>query len=57
MEHKKIEKLKESLHFIESDTKNQHIIFVKNNEELEKFNPGKFFDTHPSLGLNVNLFN
>jgi hypothetical protein len=55
MEQKKIEKLKENLHFIGNDSvKNNHIIFVKDEKELDSFNPEKFFDTHPLLAKNVH---
>ncbi|KAK6170457.1 hypothetical protein SNE40_018845 [Patella caerulea] len=50
-EMKKIEKLKSSLHVIESQVKpkNKHIIFVDSKKEAKNFDAAKHFDTHPSL--------
>ncbi|XP_059166976.1 probable U3 small nucleolar RNA-associated protein 11 [Physella acuta] len=47
---KKIEKLKQSLHMIDSDQKkNTHLIFVNSKKEAESFDAAKFFDTHPAF--------
>ncbi|CAL1536419.1 unnamed protein product [Lymnaea stagnalis] len=47
---KKIEKLKKTLHMIDSDQKkNSHIIFVDSKEDAKNFDPAKFFDTHPAF--------
>ncbi|KAK6989529.1 U3 small nucleolar RNA-associated protein 11 [Biomphalaria glabrata] len=47
---KKIEKLKKTLHMIDSDQKkNSHVIFVDSKEEAKHFDAAKFFDTHPAF--------
>ncbi|GFR98236.1 U3 small nucleolar RNA-associated protein 11 [Elysia marginata] len=47
---KKIEKLKKTLHLIDSsEKKNTHTIFVDNEDEAASFNVAKFFDTHPAF--------
>lgn len=50
-EMKKIEKLKSSLHLIDSNDKpkNKHTIFVDSKKEVLKFDAAKHFQTHPSL--------
>lgn len=48
---KKIEKLKSSLHLLDSDEKpkNKHIVFVDSKKEVKNFNAADYFKTHPSL--------
>uniref|UniRef100_A0A0B7ABJ7 U3 small nucleolar RNA-associated protein 11 n=1 Tax=Arion vulgaris TaxID=1028688 RepID=A0A0B7ABJ7_9EUPU len=47
---KKIEKLKKSLHVIDSSTKrNSHFIFIDSPKDAKSFDPAKFFDTHPAF--------
>ncbi|ESO89318.1 hypothetical protein LOTGIDRAFT_183370 [Lottia gigantea] len=48
---KKIEKLKSSLHVIDSsqEPQNKHIIFVDSKKEAKNFDAAQHFDTHPSL--------
>ncbi|GFO10852.1 U3 small nucleolar RNA-associated protein 11 [Plakobranchus ocellatus] len=47
---KKIEKLKKTLHLIDSsEKKNSHTIFVENEEEAKSFDAAKFFNTHPAF--------
>lgn len=48
---KKIEKLKSSLHLLDSDEKpkNKHIVFVDSKKEAKEFDAAKYFNTHPSL--------
>ncbi|XP_033740751.1 LOW QUALITY PROTEIN: probable U3 small nucleolar RNA-associated protein 11 [Pecten maximus] len=48
---KKIEKLKSSLHLLDSEDKpkNKHTIFVDTEKDVKKFDAAKHFDTHPSL--------
>eukprot|EP01125_Pyxidicula_operculata_P008653 TRINITY_DN2885_c0_g1_i1.p1 TRINITY_DN2885_c0_g1~~TRINITY_DN2885_c0_g1_i1.p1 ORF type:complete len:263 (-),score=63.95 TRINITY_DN2885_c0_g1_i1:101-889(-) len=51
VEAKKIEKLRETLHFIDEDKsekrKRKHIVFVDDEEEAEKFNEAEYFETEP----------
>ncbi|XP_005098547.1 probable U3 small nucleolar RNA-associated protein 11 [Aplysia californica] len=47
---KKIEKLKNTLHMIDSSQKkNKHTVFVETEKEAEEFDAAKFFDTHPAF--------
>lgn len=48
---KKIEKLKSTLHLLDSDEKpkNKHIVFVDSKKDVKKFNAAEYFNTHPSL--------
>ncbi|KAH3739857.1 probable U3 small nucleolar RNA-associated protein 11 [Dreissena polymorpha] len=48
---KKIEKLKASLHLIDSGeiVKNKHTIFVDSKRDVKKFDVAKHFNTHPAL--------
>ncbi|BFZ00083.1 hypothetical protein BsWGS_03122 [Bradybaena similaris] len=47
---KKIEKLKKTLHLIDSSTKkNSHLIFVDSAKEAKSFDAAKYFDTHPAF--------
>jgi len=47
---KKIEKLKKSLHMIDStEKKNKHTVFVDSDKEAKEFDAAKFFDTHPAF--------
>jgi len=48
---KKIERLKSSLHLIDSDEKpeNSHTIFVDSKKEAKRFNAAEHFKTHPAL--------
>lgn len=46
---KKIERLKQSLHFIGVKGKNKHTIFVNDEKELDNFDPAVHFGIHPSL--------
>jgi len=47
---KKIEKLKKTLHVIDSSTKTRsHLIFVDSPQEVKNFDAAKFFDTHPAF--------
>ncbi|RUS76084.1 hypothetical protein EGW08_016158 [Elysia chlorotica] len=47
---KKIEKLKKTLHLIDSsEKKNSHTIFVDDDNEAKSFDVAKFFDTHPAF--------
>jgi len=46
---KKIEKLKKSLHLIDTKKPNKHTIFVDSDKEAESFDVAKFFDTHPAF--------
>ncbi|XP_041352576.1 probable U3 small nucleolar RNA-associated protein 11 [Gigantopelta aegis] len=50
-EHRKIEKLKSTLHLIDAEDKpkNKHTIFVDSEKEVKEFDPAKYFDTHPAL--------
>lgn len=57
MESKKIEKLKNTLHLLDSDTKpkNTHTIFVNSEDEKRKLNLAQKFDTEPEiLGRSYN---
>ncbi|XP_032670178.1 probable U3 small nucleolar RNA-associated protein 11 [Odontomachus brunneus] len=51
LESRKINKLQSELHMIDTanETKNQHIFFVDNNEEMKNFDLAKKLDTHPAL--------
>ncbi|XP_052810691.1 probable U3 small nucleolar RNA-associated protein 11 [Mya arenaria] len=48
---KKIEKLKASLHMIDSNStvQNKHTIFVDGKRQAKKFDAAKYFNTHPAL--------
>ncbi|KAL4233442.1 UTP11-like [Mactra antiquata] len=48
---KKIERLKSSLHMIDTEDKpqNKHIIFVDNKKQAKEFNAAEHFKTHPAL--------
>lgn len=50
-EQRKIEKLKASLHLLDSEDKpqNKHIIFVDSEKDVKNFDAAKHFNTHPSL--------
>eukprot|EP00002_Diphylleia_rotans_P004652 TRINITY_DN13532_c0_g1_i1.p1 TRINITY_DN13532_c0_g1~~TRINITY_DN13532_c0_g1_i1.p1 ORF type:complete len:257 (+),score=81.94 TRINITY_DN13532_c0_g1_i1:50-820(+) len=51
-EDKKVEKMKEELHFAAAaseSSERKHTIFVEDDEEAATFDPAKHFDTHPSL--------
>lgn len=48
-EAKRIEKLSSRLHEIGKITKNKHKIFVEDEDELESFDPVKYFDTPKEL--------
>ncbi|CAD5110869.1 DgyrCDS234 [Dimorphilus gyrociliatus] len=48
-EKKKIEQLKSSMHFLDVEKPNKHIVFVDSKTEEREFDPVKYFDTHPSL--------
>merc|ERR1719239_1116095 len=46
----KIEKLKKSLHLIDSSCKkNKHTVFVDTDKEAKEFDAAKFFNTHPAF--------
>ena len=51
MEQKKIEKLKASLHLLDSSDKpaNTHTFFVDSEREKREFDVAKKLDTHPAL--------
>jgi U3 small nucleolar RNA-associated protein 11 len=44
---KKIDKLKDELHFIEAKPRAKHTIFVETKEEAKNFSPAEYFDTVP----------
>jgi len=47
---RKIEKLKQTLHVLDSDEKhNKHTVFVDSDKEAKAFDAAKFFDTHPAF--------
>eukprot|EP01138_Halocafeteria_seosinensis_P014972 gb/GECG01015284.1/.p1 GENE.gb/GECG01015284.1/~~gb/GECG01015284.1/.p1 ORF type:complete len:250 (+),score=51.81 gb/GECG01015284.1/:1-750(+) len=46
---KHAEKLRSSLHQLDGKKRNQHLIFVDNEEEAEKLDPVEYFDTVPEL--------
>lgn len=48
-QHSRLEKLKTGLHLLDQPLCNKHVLFVKNEEELEEFQPAKYFQTHPEL--------
>ena len=43
------EKLRSSLHQLDGKQRNQHLIFVDNEDEVEKLDPVEYFDTVPEL--------
>ncbi|KAK3089560.1 hypothetical protein FSP39_004626 [Pinctada imbricata] len=48
---RKIERLKSSLHVLDSETKpkNKHTVFVDSEKEAKDFDAAKYFNTHPAL--------
>lgn len=46
---RKIEQLQQELQFIGVEKPKQHIVFVDNEQDAEKFDAAEFFDTDPSL--------
>lgn len=51
VEANKVKRLQSQLHMIDiaNQTKNSHIFFVDNDQEVKKFNLAKHLDTHPLL--------
>ena len=43
------EKLRSSLHQLDGKQRNEHLVFVDNEDEVEKFDPVDYFDTVPEL--------
>jgi U3 small nucleolar RNA-associated protein 11 len=41
--------MQQSLHLIGAPQTNQHVVFVDDEEEAERFDPARHFDTAPEL--------
>jgi len=44
-----LKKLRSGLHLLDQPLCNSHVVFVKDETELEAFDPAAHFDTHPAL--------
>lgn len=54
MDVQKVEKLRESLHFIDANKGNNHTIFVDSEKMVEDFDAARYFNTAPELLQNVS---
>lgn len=41
--------MQQSLHLIGAPTSNQHVVFVDDEKEAQRFDPARHFDTAPEL--------